>query len=632
MKFQANPEVQALLEELRGELQGLERGAVADYIPELAHADPQLFGLAICDLDGQVVGAGDADAVFTLQSVSKPFQYGLAMAQFGIESVHERVGVEPTGGAFDAIVQVDEHERRPHNPMVNAGAIAISGLLAGEHVGGSVDGMLARLGAFAGEASLPVDVPVYLSERASAHRNRAIAHLLRYFSILDQPVEQTLDLYFHQCSALVSVRQLALMAATLAAGGRNPRTGEQLLSPEVTGQVLAVLSTCGLYDASGRFLFDVGLPGKSGVSGGLFAVAPGRMGIAVFSPPLDEDGNSVRAAEALRRLSRRLALHAFDPAPAGSARRLSKAWPAATQDVLERARQAAASASGGRVADYAPALAQADPADFALAVCTVDGEEFVSGNSARRFTLQAAASPLGYAHVAREVGVDAIHERCGVEPSGNPFHAILFDPRTQRPFNPLGNAGAIVVTGLAPGSEGSTRLRSLLGFLADLAGGPAPAVDASMLAAEHAAGERNRAIAALLRGEGWLDDPEAALELYMQQCSVAVDVACLARMGATLANGGVQPTTGRTVVPPDVVRATLSLMYTCGHHEESGRVAAEVGLPAKSGISGAILAVCPGRLAIAAWSPAVNAHGTSVPALAALTALSHELHLGTFGA
>lgn len=619
------PGLRRVLEEVWTEVAPLEGGACADYIPELSGVDPRLFGLAVCDASGEVTGQGDLDVPFTLQSVSKPFLYGLALDRFGVEAVDARVGVEPTGDAFDAIVRLDESHRRPHNPMVNAGAIAITGLFV-QRGADAVEELLGRLGAFCEGKALAVDVPVYLSERGTAHRNRAIAHLLRYFRVLDQPVEETLDLYFHQCSALVSVRQLAVMAATLAGGGRNPRTGEQVLSPEAAGRVLAVLSTCGLYDASGRFLFDVGLPGKSGVSGGLLAVAPGRLGVAAFSPPLDDDGNSVRGIESLRRLSRRWSLHAFEP---GSGSEAARPNPV-SQAALEQARERARSVSGGAVAQYAPGLAEADPELFGLAVCTVDGVEFATGDVDRPFTLQSAVNPLAFAYVSGAVGTDAVLARCGVEPSGNPFHAILLDPRTNQPYNPLGNAGAMVVDALAPGRDGASRLKGLLGFLAELAGETTLPVDAAMLAAERSAGERNRAIASLLCWAGWIDDREAALELYLQQCCVVADARRLARMAATLANGGRQPGTGRTVLSPASVRETLSLMYTSGHHDESGSVAVDIGLPAKSGISGGILAVSPGRMGIAAWSPAVNAHGTSVRGRASLVELSRILGLGMF--
>jgi len=622
-------DLRAALEEVRAEVERdvpADAGELARYIPALARAERGRFALAACGVDGRVEAAGDAGERFTLQSLAKPFLYGLALDRFGAARVHERVGVEPTGGPFDGIVRLDEANHRPHNAMVNAGAIAVAGMLARAGGGRGTARLLADLGAFAGRATLEADAAVLRSERGADHKNRAIAHLLRHFGALEAPVDETLELYVHACSARVDARELARMAAVLANGGACPATGARLLAPETVGTVLAVLATCGLYDGAGRFLFDVGLPGKSGVSGGLLAVAPGRLGLAAWAPPLDGAGNSVRGVAALARLSRRLGLHAFEPRRAARPR-----GPSLDAAALERARRAGLAARGGRVAAYAPTLAGADPERLALAACTVEGLELACGDADAAFTLQAAANPFGYAYACRAVGAAAVATRTGVEPSGNPFHAIRFDPRTGRPSNPLGNAGAIAVADLAPGADPAARLEGLRAFLGELAGLGPPEVDEATLAGERAAGERNRAIASLLRGAGLVADEVAACELYLRQCSVRADVARLARMGATLANGGTCPSTGRRVLAPDVVRDTLVLMHTCGHHDASGRVAVRLGLPSKSGISGAIVAVVPGRAGLAVWSPAVDEQGTSVRGLAALEALSRELGLAVFG-
>ncbi len=248
-----------LLATVHRELAELEGGAVATYIPELARVSPRLWALAAATPAGVTAVAGDGEAELTLQSVSKPFVYAWALELLGAEKVHQRVGVEPAGDSFDSAITLEQATRRPHNPMINAGALAVTGLLVEAGLG--IEDLLAALGRFAGRP-LQVDLPIYLSESATGHRNRAIAYLMRHFGMLRAPVEAALDLYFQQCAVLVTPRDLAMMAATLAAGGRQPRTGEQVVAAENLPKVLAVMATGGLYDESGRFAFEVGLPAK----------------------------------------------------------------------------------------------------------------------------------------------------------------------------------------------------------------------------------------------------------------------------------------------------------------------------------------------------------------------------------
>jgi glutaminase len=293
---------------------------VATYIPELAKADPRAFGICVATADGHVYEAGDTRTAFTIQSISKPFVYGLALEDRGGQAVRERVGVEPTGEAFNAI-RLAPDTGRPLNPMVNAGAIATSGLVAGRSPEDRLERLLAMLSLYAGRR-LEVDDAVYRSERDTGHRNRAIAHLLRNFSVLGDDPELPLDLYFRQCSVSVSCRDLALMAVTLANGGVNPVTHERAIRGEIVPSVLSVMTSCGMYDYAGEWIYEVGIPAKSGVSGGVLAVLPGQLGIGVFSPPLDARGNSVRGVEVCRALSRDFELHFLRlPRPARAALR-----------------------------------------------------------------------------------------------------------------------------------------------------------------------------------------------------------------------------------------------------------------------------------------------------------------------
>ena len=301
-----SPVIPTRLEALRLRFAGDDSGALADYIPELAKADPSWFGMSLCTIDGHVYDTGDSDQEFTIQSVSKPFVYALALADNGPVSMLERVGVEPSGKAFNSILL--DGSNRPHNPMVNAGAIATVAMVKGGEA--RFERILETLGVFAGR-TLSVDESVFGSERGTGHQNRAIAHLMRTAGVFDREVDEVLDVYFRQCSVLVTSRDLAVMAATLANGGRNPVTGRIALPPETVGDVLSVMFTSGMYDYSGEWAFETGLPAKSGVSGGIAGLIPGEAGLGVFSPLVDDRGNSVRGTQVCQNFSKELGFHLF---------------------------------------------------------------------------------------------------------------------------------------------------------------------------------------------------------------------------------------------------------------------------------------------------------------------------------
>jgi glutaminase len=284
-------------------------GHVATYIPELAHADPRLFGIALVTADGQFYGSGDSDHQFTIQSISKAFVYGFALEDHGVDYVLERVGVEPTGEAFNSIV-FDERHNRPFNPMVNAGAIATTALIKGSDYQERRTRLLAKFSALAGRP-LQVDPGVYASERATGHRNRAIGYLELNAGMIAEPIMEHLELYFEQCSILVSARDLAVMAATLANNGINPLTGARAFDERYAKNVLSVMHSCGMYDYAGEWSYRIGLPAKSGVGGGIIAVLPGQFGIGTYSALLDDQGNSVRGIHVCREISERFKIHMF---------------------------------------------------------------------------------------------------------------------------------------------------------------------------------------------------------------------------------------------------------------------------------------------------------------------------------
>ena len=299
--------IESYLNRLYERFRDLQEGAVADYIPELGHADPQAFGLCVATVDGHIYEVGDSLTPFTIQSISKPFVYGLALEDCGKEAVLEKIGVEPTGDAFNEISLEPEHGR-PFNPMINAGAIAATSLVAGRSHDDRWNRILALFSMYAGRP-LELDEKVYQSEKATGHRNRAISHMLRNFDIIVEDPEPTLDLYFRQCSINVTSRDLAVMAATLATGGLNPITGERTLGPSNVDEVLSVMTTCGMYDSAGEWVYRVGMPAKSGVAGGILAVLPGQLGIGIYSPRLDAHGTSVRGVAVCEAMSEELELH-----------------------------------------------------------------------------------------------------------------------------------------------------------------------------------------------------------------------------------------------------------------------------------------------------------------------------------
>lgn len=306
--------ISAGLAEVHRRLLPVTDGEVASYIPPLALADPRDFGVALVSMDGHRYRAGSARVPFTIQSVSKPFVYALALAELGIDEVSRRVGNEPSGDAFNAI-SLERGTGRPANAMINAGAIATTDLIPAAGPEQRFERVLDALSEFAGRR-LEVDEEVYRAESATGDRNRALAYLMHAAGSLRTEPAAAAETYFRQCAVRVDTVDLAVMAATLAAGGINPVTGRTVVPEPVAVQVLAVMATCGMYDAAGDWLVRVGLPAKSGVSGGLTAASPGRFGIACYSPPLDRTGSPVRGVTALRELSERFGMHMMHrPAP-----------------------------------------------------------------------------------------------------------------------------------------------------------------------------------------------------------------------------------------------------------------------------------------------------------------------------
>ena len=312
--------VQALVIEAYEKYALVDEGSVADYIPALARTPRGLFGVCVAGTNGAIYAAGDAAYEFSIQSGAKPFVFALVCQALGGGEARRKVGVNSTGLPFNSVMAVELNESRTMNPMVNAGAIAATSLVPGESGEEKWKFLLGGLGRFAGR-ELTLSHEVYASAAGTNHRNRAIANLLASRGRIYWDPAETVDLYTRQSCLLTSAEDLAVMTATLADGGVNPVTGVQVVTPDACQHALAVMATAGMYETSGDWLFDVGVPGKSGIGGGIIAVAPGKGGLGAFSPLLDPAGNSVRGQLAARHLSRTLGLSLFASKARSSSRR-----------------------------------------------------------------------------------------------------------------------------------------------------------------------------------------------------------------------------------------------------------------------------------------------------------------------
>lgn len=293
---------------------GLKEGANADYIPALAKVDPNLFGIVIVTVDGKVHKIGDTKSEVSIQSISKVFTMARVFQDSGVEALAENIGVDATGQVFNSIEAVEQYKGKEMNPLVNAGAITTTSMVKGADATAVWNNIMQTHEAFAGR-KLKVNEDVYKSEAATNQRNQAIGQLMFAYERIKKNPRQAVDLYTRQCSISVNAMDLAMMAATLANGGKNPVSGQTVIDSKIVPEILAVMATAGLYDDSGKWLVMTGLPAKSGVGGGIIAVAPGKFGIAAISPPLDKAGNSVRAQRAIADIVAALGANPYDVKP-----------------------------------------------------------------------------------------------------------------------------------------------------------------------------------------------------------------------------------------------------------------------------------------------------------------------------
>lgn len=653
----------SFLEHLYQQYHPCPEGTVASYIPELAKANPDWFGISVVGADGQQCHVGDISQAFTMQSISKPFTYGLALEDWGEERVLNRIGVEPTGDPFNSLVEPGEISPQQYNPLVNAGAIVITSLIQGDSLETRSRRLRQRFQLYTGRP-IEIDLAAFRSKRTSDHLNRSLAHMLTSLDWIKGDITEILDLYFQQCSLQVTCQELAIMAATLANGGINPLTQQMAIAPHYVKHLLSTMYTCGLYEFSGQWAYKVGIPAKSGLSGAIIGVVPQQMGIAVFSPPLGNHKKSWRGVHVFEALSRKFNLHLFTPnvAPTVTASSISFAVPATTpqNDIVPALRSGFAFSSAklpaaqseavswldcleqlhrkylpqrqGKIYTSEPSLTDVDRDSFGISIALTSGEVYSAGTSNIPFLIQSISKVFAYGLALEDWGRDEVLEKVDVEPTGDAYDSIIkVESRSKRPYNPMVNAGAIATTSLIQGRGPAHRLNRILDMYRRYIGHRV-FVDTPTLVSERMNGDRNWAISYLLRSFGMMSgDISHTLDLYLQQCSVLLDCRDLALMGATLANNGVHPKTGERAIKAEYVQDLLSIMYTCGMYDFAGGWVYRVGFPAKSGVGGGIIGVVPNTMGIAVFSPPLDRRGNSIRGIKVCEELSQRFGLHILG-
>ena len=625
---------------LHHQYQMFSEGTVAATIPELAKANPDWFGISVVGVNGQHFDIGDTEELFTIQSISKPFVYGLALEDRGEDYVGKRIGVEPTGESFNSTLESHEISRKQYNPLVNAGAIATTGLIRGNNDLERRDRLLQMFRRYIGR-EVQIDPSIYQAKGNRDHLNRALAYMMLDFGLIEADLDEILALYCQQCSLMVTCHDLAVMAATLANNGINPITGERAIDSAYVKNILSVMYTCGLYDFSGQWAYKIGIPAKSGSSGAIIGVVPNKIGIAVFSPPLDKQRKSARGVKVFEALSAQFGLHTFQQVSSpvtieGDKKNIyiSTQQPKkeidgdALTEFLQELYQRYLPLDRGKIYTSESDLATIDRDWFGISVATASGQVYSVGNCDVPFLIQSISKVFAYGLALEDWGRDRVLTTVDVEPTGEAYDSIIkLQTQSKRPFNPMINAGAIATTSLIKGSTPAQQLNRILqmyrGYI-----GHRVFVDTPTFVSEQGHGDRNWAISYLLRNFGIISgDIRPVLDLYLQQCSVIINCYDLAVMGATLANGGINPLTGERAIAAEYVRDLLSVMYTCGMYDFAGEWVYKVGFPAKSGVGGGIIAVIPNRMGIAVFSPPLDERGNSIRGIEVCHELSRRFKL-----
>ena len=639
MLLESHTLLQSMLQDLYDSFRHDADGVIANHLPELSQADPNWFGLSAMTLDGTMLKAGDSHIAFTVQSIAKPLILALALEDHNTDTILHKIGVEPTGERFDSILYSEDKENQKLNPFMNAGAIATLDLIDGQNLEerfSRICDLLQRL------LSKPIvmDQNALASRRQYDHHNRAIAYLLLSRGLIKGPVEDLLELYQRICCISLDCLDLATIAAVLANAGVHPKSKKKVLPADNVKTILSVMQTCGMYEFSGQWAYRVGLPAKSSLCGAMLVVIPGQFGFAVYSPPLDETHQkSVRGLKACESLAKKLGLHMFrtgaceTPFNKIQHSRNSKHYhnDHDIDQLLTRTHDRTKGGTNGNCYNIAPDVFAVNPDAHAICITTVDGRCFVAGNSDVPFFIQSISKIFAYGLALEDHGREVLLQKVDVEPSGDPYDGIIrLEQRSKRPHNPMVNTGGIATSALIKGEGPAQRLDRILRMYERYIGHEVY-IDMRTYLAETQSADRNKAIAYLLRHFGLLENEvDEALSLYLQQCSAVINCEDLATMAATLANGGINPLTKHRAIQEDYVGDMLTVMYTCGMYDFAGEWSYRIGVPAKSGVGGGILAVVPGQMGIAVYSPRLDQRGNSVAGIKALEAISTELDLHIF--
>jgi glutaminase len=608
-------------------------GRTTNILTHLKEADPHTFALSAVSIDGNVHSVGDYSKEIPIQSISKPFVYGTALEDWGEEHVRRIIGVEPTGDAFNSLIAHEEVCEGRFNPMVNVGAVTTTSLIKGGGLQERIDRIREMISGYIGH-SVEFDVAALGSRKNLDNMNRAIAYLMLSEGCIEGNVEETVELFAHQCSLLVNCQDMAMMAATLANGGVHPVTGRKMVSAQYVKNILSIMFTSGLYDFSGQWAYRVGIPAKSGLAGAILAVVPGQMGLAAYSPLLGPHYKSVRGVRAIEELSKKYNFHIFSKTACSRMPQMARnsitkkgALNALLKDIWLKCRDI----DEGTIYNIEPGLHKIDGKRFGICAVTTDGSIFETGDSRVNFFLQSVSKLFTYGLALEDHGRDEVLKRIDVEPTGDAYNAIIkVEASSKRPHNPMVNAGGIAVTSLIKGKGPAIRLNRILNMYKRYIGQPV-FIDAPAFIAEQTANDRNWAISYLLKNFGMIQgDIQQTMDLYLQQCSAVVNCMDLAMMGATLANEGVNPISGERALKTEYVRDLLTVMYTCGMYDFAGEWAYNVGIPAKSGVSGCVLGVVPGQMGIAVYSPPLDARGNSTRGIKVFEELSRRLALHIF--
>jgi len=626
------------------------QGRVADYIPELRRANAEDQGISLCFLDGAVVSAGASHQTFTVQSISKTIALLYVLESLGSKQVFSRVGKEPSGEPFNSGLSFQVGSKRPTNPMINAGAIVISSMFPGADPHQQFEGFLRFIRKVCHNPNLEMQEDVYRSEKATGHNNRSLAWIMNDRRVFlykrDIPpveyIEGVLDVYFRQCSIGMNTEDLARCAAVLANLGVDPVTGERMAAEEHVTMVLALMASCGLYDGSGTFAAKIGVPAKSGVGGGIMAAIPGLLGIATYGPGLDSAGNSCFGLYALERIALEENLSILLQPRSLFSLKVYRS----SETLNELAERAGLEATSGQVARYIPELAKVLPEHRAVSLCNLDGV-VVGGekHSDFEFTMQSVCVPFLLSYLLRRLGTEFVFSRFGREPTGEPFDAnpkwVEIDHK-RWPFNPVTNAGAILLASMLPEDTSEGRQDGFVSFVRQVCKNPKIEIDTAVYQSEYQTGERNRRLAwellhtgcfehhSTVDGRSQVEYVEQIISDYFFACSLKVTCDDLARFCALLAAQGDAPSVSSVRLARDHVSQVVTLMSTCGLYDGSGEYAFAVGLPSKSGVSGGIMAVAPGKLGLAAFCSAVDSKGTSVAARYMLEEISRAERLSVY--